>query len=58
MRCAALVLTLLPYAACTAPADAPAVLEAAAPTQVTASWVADDGSYLTRIDPLGGQWKI
>ena len=50
--------TLLILAACAAPADPPAATESVAPRQTVAVGATDDGSYLARIDPLGGQWRI
>jgi hypothetical protein len=47
-------------AGCAGPADAPgetAAPAAAAPAAAAAE-PADDGSYLARIDPLGGQWLV
>jgi len=41
--------------ACTAPAESPSA-EAPSPAPVSAA--VDDGSYLERIDPLGGQWRV
>lgn len=43
--------------ACAASADSPAATESAAPEQLRAG-PTDDGSYLARIDPLGGQWRV
>jgi heat shock protein HslJ len=44
-------------AACTAPSSTPAAAGGALAAGRSAS-PADDGSYLARIDPLGGQWRI
>ncbi|MXP42479.1 hypothetical protein GRI75_12595 [Altererythrobacter soli] len=57
-RSAVLMLVLLPLAACTAPADTTAPPETAAPTPRITAEIADDGTFLRRIDPLGGQWKV
>ena len=51
-------LLLVPLAACAAPVDTPAATESAAPVQVVPAGAVDDGSYLARIDPLGGQWRV
>ena len=53
-----LLLLLLTSAACTASPDSPAAPEATAPSRAAPSGAIDDGSYLARIDPLGGQWRI
>lgn len=58
MRCAVLMLILLPVSACKAPADHTMGPEAAAITPRIAAEVADDGTYLQRIDPMGGQWQV
>ncbi|MDO1560305.1 META domain-containing protein [Brevundimonas sp. 2R-24] len=55
-----LCLTALAFiCACSAPAEAPApdTIDAAA-ASVPIAPVADDGSYLSQIDPLGGQWRL
>lgn len=45
-------------AACTAPAEGgPAAPDASAPPGASGG-PADDGTYLDRIDPLGGQWRV
>lgn len=47
---------LLAVTACTAPKDAPVPRS---PVRVPSAAAAqDDGTYLTRIDPLGGQWRV
>jgi heat shock protein HslJ len=58
MRCAVLMLILLPVSACKAPAEGTMPPEATASTARIAAEVADDGTYLQRIDPLGGQWQV
>jgi heat shock protein HslJ len=58
MMRALLPLVLLTLAACTAPAEAPPVTESPAPRQALPAVATDDGSYLARIDPLGGQWRV
>ncbi len=50
-------LTALAVVACSAPADAPPAQPPSPPTPV-ASVPTDDGTYMERIDPLGGQWRI
>jgi heat shock protein HslJ len=44
--------------ACTAPADAPPIADSLVLEQQPQAGPADDGSYLARIDPLGGQWRV
>jgi heat shock protein HslJ len=58
-RALALAALMLP-AACAAPADEPGAQAVAtpAPLQSVALDAQDDGSFLERIDPLGGQWHV
>jgi heat shock protein HslJ len=58
MRCAVLMLILLHVSACKAPADNTMPPETGASTPRIAAEIADDGTYLQRIDPLGGQWQV
>jgi heat shock protein HslJ len=44
-------------AACTAPADMSVAEARSAPT-ATSPATQDDGTYLDRVDPLGGQWNV
>jgi heat shock protein HslJ len=51
---------VLAIGACAAPADTPATEPSAGPRQPAAAADAavDDGTYLDRIDPLGGRWRV
>lgn len=44
-------------AACTGPAEGPDAVDAS-PSPAAPTIGVDDGSYLDRIDPLGGQWRL
>src|SRR5687768_3216777 len=52
-----LLAAALSAAACAAPEQAPDPVDASPAPAGPASAI-DDGSYLSRIDPLGGQWRI
>lgn len=43
---------------CAVPADTTSPADAATSPTVAEPVAADDGSYLERIDPLGGQWRV
>lgn len=51
--CLAILLTV---AGCTSPVAAPVSQQSASAS--IAAGAADDGTYLRRIDPLGGQWRV
>ena len=55
-----LLAPLATLAACAAPADTPATETSARtePPSQAAAAAEDDGTYLDRIDPLGGRWRV
>ena len=58
MKYGAFITAVAAVAGCSVPRDAPGAPEAVATVPITSAPAADDGSYLARIDPLGGQWKV